>query len=397
MNTNHVICKNEVYIEDVYVGQFESFNLQATARTLGNTAVLTLPLYAIGTGDTTGRASARVRKIFNENQEETSFINESTGESIVKVCAQVEVYMWYESWNAAKGEHVPYEKLKVFSGFIEHIAEGFPAKLYLQDNSFILRFGQIEKPWNENATLQEIVEDCIPIAQQGFDDERQRLGFTRNIPRLTYSVEKKNVQAVTTSLSFRNWGERSPFDTIQKLIQLMVLYGGVTDEYNVFLGAGVKESDRPILNLDTRYNVVERDMIPIDGRFVDYDVKVTGILQNGKQYTATGGYRTSKSAAERGEFEKAYGESHRAFCTHNTPTGIQDFADRMLNMLRGVRNKGRIKTLLYPKLEIMDWVTYNDSVFPEVSGGYYVLGYSLMANEKGYFQNIEATDQVFVL
>ena len=372
MNTNLCICRNEVFIEGENVGQFESFEYQADSKTLGNTATLTIPLYAIGV-EQGGDARSRIRSVFKSNN--------------VKPCAQVEVYMWYEGL----------ERVKVFSGFIEHIGDGLPTKLYLQDNSFILRFGNIQKGWDGKATLQTIVKDCLPVAQKGFNEERKKRGFTREIPSLTYSVEKKNVQAVTTSLSFRNWGARSPHDTIQKLMQMLVLYGGVSDDYNVFVGAGVTKNTRPMIQLDTRYNVIERNIVPVDGRFVDYDVKITGVLANGRQYTATGGYGTSKSRQARSGFEKAYGESFRGFSNLSTTQGIQDFADRMLSSLKGVRNKGRITLLLYPKIEIMDWVQYNDTVFPNLSAGYYVLSYRLKADHNGFFQQLDVTDQIFAL
>lgn len=369
---NVVICRNEVIIEEISVGEFESFELTANGRTLGNTAVLTLPLYAIGI-DQTGPARARIRSVFSDN--------------FIKPTAEVKVYCWYEG----------FEKLLVFSGFIEHVAEGFPTKLYLQDNSFILRFGQIQRAWNEDATLQQIVEDCIPIAQDGFKQEREVMGFARAIPSLTYSVTDANVQAVSTALSFRNWGARSPYDTIQKLMTLLVLYGGVDRNYNVFVGAGVTESTRPIIALSTKRNVVDRDIVPIDGRFVDYDVKVTGILKSGRQYTATGGYNTSRQTAQQSQFEKLYGESFRSFTTLNDVDSIQNYADDLLAMLKQNRNKGRITLLLYPKIEIMDWVTYEDTLFPQLSAGYYVLEYAFRADVNGYFQQLSVTDQVFAL
>ena len=320
-----------------------------------------------------------------------------TNFNIIKLNSQVNVFVWYESWDDSTNTYVILERVKVFTGFIAHIADGFPSKIYLQDNSFILRFGAIEKGWDEDATLQKIIEDCLPIAQEGFDAERKRFGFTRAIPKLTYSTEKKNVQAVTTPLSFRNWGGRSPFDTVQKLMQELVLYGGVSNDFNVFVGEGVTESTRPIIKLDTRYNIIEREIVPIDGRFVDYDVKVFGILKNGRQYTATGGSRTSKSAAEKSEFEQKYGEPIRGFSSNNTVEGIKDFADKLLVKLKGERNKGRLKLLLYPKLEIMDWVEYTDSVFEDLSGGYYILEYSFTADETGYYQNVSVTDQIYSL
>lgn len=388
MNTNHVICKNRVEVEGVDIGQFESFKAQATSRTLGATAVMMLPLYALGTGDTSGRASARIRKQLE---------SPNGLQNIVKVCAKVEVFVWYESWDKDSNAFVPFEEIRAFSGFIEHIADGFPAKIFLQDNSFILRFGAVENGWNGDATIQQVVEDCIPIANKGFKEERDKLNFTNVIPDLSYSLADQNVQAESSEVDFNNWGGRSPFETIQRLMQTFVLYGGVSTDYNVYVGAGVTESDRPIVNLDTRYNVISRDIVSVDGRFVDYDVKIVGILKNGRQYTATGGFKTSKSQSEKGEYEKVYGETVRGFCTSNNVEDIQAYADRQLNMLKQNRNKGTLTLLLYPKLEILDWFTYNDTVFEEVSGGYYVLGYAFTANERGYFQKVSVTDQIYAL
>lgn len=372
MNSNLVICRNEVYIEDVYVGEFQSFELKSDHRTLGASGVLVLPLYAIGMSQE-GEARLRVRSIFKPN--------------VIRPCAEVKVYCWYEGL----------EKELIFSGFIEHIVEGFPTKIFVQDNTFILRFGSIQRGWTENATLDKIVKDCIPVADEGFKNERERQGLTRAIPSLTYTADTRNVQAITTAMSFRNWGARSPFDTIQKIIQLLVLYGGVTDDYNVFVGANVNDTSRTPVELDTRRNVIGRDIVPIDGRFVDYDVKITGILSNGKQYTATAGYGTSRSKEQQTLFGKTHGESFRGYSTLTTPKGIQDFADRQLEMLRGFRNKGKINLLLYPKLQLLDQVQFTDSLFPELSALYYVTGYEFKADESGYFQKLDVTDQIFAI
>jgi len=386
MNTNYLICKNQVYVEGVDIGQFESLKISANAHTLGNTAVMELPLYALGLNSTDGRASARIRKN----------LQTSKG-NIIRPCAKIDIYLWYDYWDTSDNRIKSLDQVLVFSGFIEHVVEGFPAKIYLQDNSFILRFGSIEKAWNEEATVQKIVEECIPLAVKGFNEERRLLGFTTPIPELTYSLDKKNVQAKTTPLSLKNFAGSSPYDTIQRLMQLLVLYGGVGNDYKVFIGVGVTESTRPLVALSTTTNVIDRDLVPIDGRFVDYEVKVTGILANGRHYTATGGLGTSKTQKENSEFEKTYTESVRMHCVFNTVKDINKFADDMLKMLKGKRNSGRIKLLLYPKIEIMDWVTYTDTVFEELSGGYYVTGYDFDADDKGYYQTLEITDKVFML
>lgn len=379
-NSNVVICRNEVVVEGVNVGEFESFSLKSNRQTLGTTAVLTLPLYAVGieTPTSQGAARARVRRTVLD---EANKLN-------IKPCAEVDVYCWYEG----------YEKTLVFHGFIEHVAEGFPTKLYLRDGSFILRFGAVSKTWDDKATLQRITKDCIAISQKAFTAERERLGFERPIKPLRYSVSGKNVQAVTTPLSFDNFASgRAPFEVIQYLMQLLVLYGGVDNDNNVFVGAGVADSTREAIKLSTRYNVVERDIVPTDGRFVDYDVKVTGVLKNGKKYTATGGLKNVRSKQSTSALDKVTGETYRGYCIANTAEGIQSMADRLLAKLKGTYNKGTITLLMYPKCQLLDHVDYDDTVFDIFDAKYYVTGYSFSASEKGYFQTLEVTDRVFML
>lgn len=373
MNTNLVICKNEVYIENVYVGQFESFAVDSNSRQLGSTAVLTIPLYAIGAGGS-GEARSRMREVFSKTP--------------IKPCAQVRVDCWYIA------DGVDMEKVTVFTGFIEHISEGFPTKLYLQDNSFILRFGNIQKHWKENATLQTIATDCIPIAEEAFKDERKKNGLTASVPSLTYNANNKNVQAYTNALSFRNGIGRAPYETIQHLMSTLSLYGGVTDDFQLYIGAGVEDSasSQPV-SLDTRYNVIGRDIVPLDGRFIDFDVKITGILANGKQYTATGGLKGGNT----GKKKNPYGETFRGFSILNTAEAIQEHADRQLEMLRRSRNKGSIELLLYPKIKLFDQVKYKDTLFPELSALYYVLDYRFEATANGYFQRLGVTDQIYAL
>lgn len=379
-NSNVVICKNEVLIEGVSVGQFESFTLKADRRTLGATAVLTIPLYAIGveTPTSKGEAKARVRQTLLTDDRKL----------LIKPCAQVEVYCWYDG----------YDKVKVFSGYIEHIAEGFPSVLYLRDGSFILRFGAIKNTWSGDVTLRQITDKCIDVAWSAFKDERKKQGLTRSVPKLVYSTSGKNVQAVTTPISFDNFASgRSPFEVIQYLMQLLVLYAGVDNDNNFYIGAGVADTTREVVKLSTKYNVISRNITPTDGRFVDYDVKVTGVLKSGKKFTATGGIKNTRSAESSSALDRLTGESYRGYSLANTEKGIQETADRLLAKLKGTYNKGTITLLLYPKCQVLDHVDYDDTVFNIFDAKYYVTGYSLTCNERGYFQTLEVTDRVFML
>lgn len=378
-------------IEGVNVGQFESFEMQADSRTLGNSGVLTLPLYAIGAqGGTDGVAAARVRSVFVDSVNGSAF-------GLIKPCAQVEVWCWYDSWNDDKGRNESQEKVKVFQGFIEHVEDGYPTKLHLADNAFILRFGSLSTVFTGTYTVQSVVEDTLPTAQKAFDKERESYGFTRTIARLRYSNDESNVQAMTSPIQFQDFGDQSPYNIISRIMQENCLYGGVSDSFNIYVGSGVTENTRPLHELSTRYNVIERNIVPVDGRFVDYDVKVVGILENGRKYTATAGVNTSRTGMRKSAVESQYAQSWKGWSGLKTVKSLNKFADLMLANLRGQRNKGRITCLLYPKLTVMDWVTYTDTVFENLSSGLYVLGYRFKADINGYYQYLEVTDQVFSL
>lgn len=389
-SSNRVICKNEVFVEGQSIGEFETFTLQAGRETLGATATMTLPLYSIGVRPfeakklqqavvSSGNAAARVRA--------RTFLAD------IKICARVEVFCWYEG----------YEKIRVFDGFIEHIEDGFPTKFYLRDATFILRFGTVTKAFNKKATLQQIAERCIKIANEAFNKERESLDLGPG-PRLVYNIrDAKTVQAVTTALSFKNFASgRSPFEVIQYLQQQLVVYANAyyasENTYNFYIGAGAANSSKPTIELDTRYNVIGRELVKQDSRFVDYDVKVTGILANGRRFTATAGLKTKKTASQTTEFEKKFGQPVRTFAPNlTTSKSIQKFADDLLNNLKGQKNKGTISLLLYPKCEVLDTVKYNDTVFDVNDAQYYVIGYSFTASEKGYYQKLEVTDKVFMV
>lgn len=371
MNSNYVICRNEVFIEGESVGQFESFELSGNSKQLGDSAVMTLPLYAIGVSQE-GRARARMRTVFKSNA--------------IKICAEVQVFAWYEG----------HERVQIFHGFIEQVVEGFPTTLYLRDFTFILKFGRVQKVWGD-VKAEAIMQDVIPIANEALKKERGNVGFTRPVPELSYTPEGNFVQATTSTFPFNNPVDFSPYDTIQRLMQLMVLYGGVDESNKLYFGALTKNSTSPIERLDTRYNVFEADLIREDSRFINYDVKVTGILSTGKRYTATGGMRNSRSAQQRSELDKQYAETFRSYSPLNSITELDKLADKLLLSLQGHRNKGTLTLPLYPKISPLQTVLFNHTIFPELSGQYFVLEYRLTCSINGYFQKLAVTDKVFAI
>lgn len=373
--SNFFICRNRVVIEGEDIGEFEGFTLDADWRTFGVTATLVLPMYALGAGGTTeGKASNRIRS--------------KAIRDLIKVCAEIDVYCWYEGLR----------EVKVFHGYIERIEQGFPSKLYLRDGSFILRFGSMKQSWNGDVTLAEVIEKCIPVANEAFNAARRNAGLTRSITPLKYSLTGKNVQAITNSFPFDNFAEgRSPFEVIQYLMREIISIAGVSEDNEVWMGLGVQDSVRPVIGLSTRYNVIQRDIIRENGAFVDYDVQVTYADKDGQMYTVTATSDQKVVSEQSGKLQRGFGEQHRAFCLFQTQEKAQDYAKALLNSLKSERNKGSITTLLYPKMQLFDHVSYDDTVFDEYDAQYYVIGYKFTANIKGFYQKIDVTDRVFAI
>lgn len=92
-------------------------------------------------------------------------------------------------------------------------------------------------------------------------------------------TEGPYVQAETGTFPFNNPVDCSPYDTVQGIMQQMYLYGGVTDNGELYVGALTKDSTRPAEKLDTRYNVFDTNLIREDSRFINYEVRVAGTLK----------------------------------------------------------------------------------------------------------------------
>ena len=289
----------------------------------------------------------------------------------------------------------------MFHGYIERIEQGFPSKLYLRDGSFILRFGSMKQAWSGNVTLAKVIDSCIPVAQEAFNEARKSAGLTRSTKPLKYSLDGKNVQAITDPFPFDNFAEgRSPFEVIQYLMREIISIAGVSEDNEVWMGLGVQDSQRikrEIVKLSTRYNVIQRDIIRENGMFVDYDVQVTYLGEDGKMYTVTAASDQKVVSEQSSKLRKGFGEQHKAFCLFKKDGEAKGFADRLLASLKGEHNKGVITTLLYPKMQLFDHVSYDDTVFDEYDAQYYVIGYKFTANTKGFYQKIEVTDKVFAL
>lgn len=377
--SNVVICRNRVEIEGIDVGQFETLSLSTRRGFVGTTGILTLPAYGIGITES-GKSSNQQTVVASGTAKRRVRSKIEYGKTI-KVGAKVEIFCWYESPQFDKPLKV-FDTVKVFSGFIEQIAEGFPNKFYLRDATFILKFGRLEKAFNENAPLSTIINECINTSKEAFAQFRFNSELDAPVV-FDYSPTSKGLQLDDEGVAFNNFAAgRTPYQVIEYLAREMVMYAGCTVDNAFFFGYRGTKTIEPTVKLSTKTNVINRDIVGKDNRFVDYEVVVTSTDKEGKKVTGRAG---SSGGVQIRKYVKPVGK-----------LDVTQFAKDILGSIEGVQNEGEITLLLYPKIEWLDVVDYEDTIF-DLSTQFFVMNYTFTANDKGYYQKLGVTDKVFMI
>lgn len=378
--SNVVICKNRVEIDGVDVGQFETLSLSAKRGSVGTTGIMTLPAYGIGVTEALG-GGATQQSTVSSGSAKRRVRSKVEYDRTIKIGAKVEIFCWYESPQFDEPLKV-FDTVKVFSGFIEHIAEGFPVKFYLRDATFILKFGRIEKPFTENAPLSTIIGKCIDVAKEAYSKFYFESGFYAPV-EFHYDTASKGLQVDDEGVAFNNFAAgRTPYQVIEYLARELMMYAGCTVDNVFFFGYRGTKTVEPTAQLSTKTNIINRDIISQDSQFVDYEVVVTSTDKEGKKVTGRAG---SAGGIQIRKYVKPVGKLD---CTQ--------FAKDLLSSIEGVHNEGNVTLLLYPKVEWLDVVDYEDTIF-DLSAQFFVKDYTFTANDKGYYQKLSVTDKVFML
>lgn len=355
---------NEVIIEGVSVGHFQSIETTNERDSLQSQCTILLPIYTIGMSANL-TPSERIRSVL--------------ADALIKPGAKIDVYVWY--YDRPEFEQ-SFQRVHEFSGYIREVQGGFPSKLICEDHSFVLRFGTIGRDWSSRTALADMINYILPIANEAFEQYRRNNGFLEwdNFPHL-YFEQSESAEVEFALQVFKNI---SPFDALTKLLKMFALYGMVNKQGGVYFGIGIADREKRTVLLATNTNVIERDIVPQNGLFENYKVVVTGLMSNGTKYTK-----------ELGDSEA---QAERYFCPINTPEGIDQFANSVMMRLKGNRNKGTIKTVLYPNIDLFDFINYTDTLFPELGGNYYVTGRQFEGSvSTGYIQTLTVTNELFVL
>ena len=370
MTGNYFICENRVVIEGKPIGQFERFSYSETRDSLEGSAKIYLPVYAIGYN-----SDPRL------NAPPTERIRAALNGLKIKPGAAIEVWGKYSNIDVLEQK---FTEVLLFKGFIRQVISGFPSLLICEDNAFILRFGKVsdKKEWHTRSKLKDMVERVIPIANKAFVEYRKTQGFNKpdEFTKLQYDSDNSADTDYTLQLS----GSVSPYEVLTKLINMYNFFSRVRPDGALYIGLGVADKSKRTIELHTQKNVIERDIIPKDGTFENYYVEVNSYDDNGHPLKATVG--------------DSDGEMVREYRSLRTNEGVQKFAQNLYNYLAGTRNKGSVKTILYPVVELYDYVKYTDSLFSELSGGYYVTGKEIECSEDtGYIQTLQLTDERFMM
>lgn len=364
MQGNFFECKNEVFIEDISIGQFETIEIEQSRDIFGDLCTITIPLYSIGIEPGLSTPD-RLRQVLEGIQ--------------IKPGAKIEIYTWY---NDSPFNGFVYPKILQFSGFIAQVISGFPTTIKCQDNSYILRFGTIGRDWPAKQPLRDMIEYLLPISNEAFKEYRRNNNFDRPDNFQPLSFDETNSSSLRFTM--KAWRNISPYEALTKLMKMFTLYGKVFNNGLVYFGLGVTDRINNQIDLSTDRNVIERNIIPQNGLFTSYKVVINGLLADGTKYSY-----------EAGDEE---GEVERVPTVLSTPEGIKRFGDSVLQRLKGDRNSGEIKTILYPHCQLFDVCNYNDTLFQELSGVYYVIGRLFRgSSDEGYIQTLRATNEIFML
>ena len=355
---NYFICENELWVEGKQIMNFVSFNSINSRDHLAETGEVKIPLHTIA-------------KLNNAGEIVTGMSLVDLDKYNIKVGARIQVKAKYRDIL-----NVQFDNLTVFDGFIKKILSGFPTTIIVEDRSFILRFGQVNKEWVQATQLTEGLKYCCKVANEGFKAFRESQGFTSDFQPLAVSDE-----TATSKFNMKVWKGVSPFQVVERLMGYFKIFTGIDKQGNLYMGTGSTYPDKATVKLSTLVNVLDRDIRPINGQFENYYVEANAFI-NGKKVKAVAGDK-----------EKASVRINLGYKPIETEEGLKELAQNTWYGLRSETNKGTITIPLYPEVKIFDYIKYTDNLLPELNNGYYVIGTRFSLGRNGYRRVLTVTDE----
>lgn len=362
-------CACEVFIEGMSIGSFASFSRTDSRDSIGTEAEVEIPYYTLVPGSATDLQTGITYGEYRLSDD----VN-------IRIASYIEVYAWYKD-NELLNQ--TFEKRCVLRGYIRQVIGGFPTTLRCEGLEFPLRFGKITTDWKSKATIKDMLDQLIPIANAEFQNYRDENNLTYDWPKLTVGEPESKIADAEFALQI--WKEASPFLAIEEVINLYKIYLYVGADGSVVASIGMESSSAPTRELSTRLNVIDRNIVPVNNMFENYLVTVKAIdPKTGKKIKKTvgAGHGTPYTPATYGQMPQA---------------DLDTLAERTYNYLKGNVNKGTIVTRLYPEVNLFDYVRYEDTVLNDYTGDYRAIGVKLEMGQNGFRQSIEVTDVKYAL
>lgn len=361
---SHFVARTKVFIEGNDVGRLVSLSATFSRKNISAQCRIQLPFHLI--------------RFKNGTRYYTSGSRITPSAILLQTGSMIEVVAWYESF----GKKLP--DVTIFKGYVREVVDGYPATLVCEDLCFPLKFGSINKDWKTATQLQTAAKECIRIGNEAFIRYREARGFTDNsaVPLLKLAES----ESASAEFTLGVYTGVSPHTALSHIMRLWNLYTNVDDSGNFYMGLGFTQASplAATVKLSGAINVVGRNIVPKESLFENYQVIVNGMTQNGNKISV----QVGDSYGERKEFSRI---------SLVTKEGLSSFACSVLNELKAAKNSGTITTLLYPVVNVLDYIEYDDTVFDSFSGSYYVIGKSYTIGDNGIRQELSVTNQKYAI
>lgn len=361
---NYFIVHNEVFVEGRSIGSFSSFSTDNSRENILGTAEISMPFYTILQKESgTPYIGKNIRSYIRIDQKDSQII----------MGARISVKLSYTC--GYTGYKLP--DILAFDGYVKDVICGFPTRIVCEDSAFVLRFGTIKKSWTSATPVQTMMQEITGIANTEFQKYRDNAGLKADWNSLALDSRSFDGEFVLST-----WKGISPFFALERVLGMYNLYASMDNYGNLYCGVGISQNDKNTVQLSTAVNVVERNISTDNGFFDKYRVVV--------KYISKGQLYEYETGSDNGEVVSL------PIVKCKGAEDAKRIGDSALSGLRSNSNKGTITTLLYPEIHLFDYVEYEDTLFSQLSGGFYVIGHSYRCDSNGFRQILSVTNKSLV-
>lgn len=255
--------------------------------------------------------------------------------SIFKAGTPIKVIAWYDG----------YPVRTIFTGYVLNIIDGTPLRIVCEDESYLLRFGVMNKTWKGKVRLKEILQYICTFS---------KCTLSTNIvdsPFINFYLKRVSPKYALQQIK-----------TDMGLIVTFINGKLICTRMTATQGTPVK--------LDTAINVTGCDIQQPDDVFKDYAVEVRYKDSKGKVHS----YKTKETSMEYRKFEINGMEL----------IDVKKQAEAIESNLKAFQYEGTIGTKLYPAIDCFSLVSLANQQYPALNGTYVVKRTNIKCDENGF-------------